>query len=866
MTSCGGGGSSDGGSNNGNSGGSGSAGLTASVSSISYSANREAPLPTGQNFEIRWTSTNVAAVAIGVPAGQVVPTWLFLDAQGTGSPTLVLTGINSTDLSPDTYTSTVRIVASDSGGNVLDTVDVDVTYTVVDDFAVTETTMDFEAWADGRAPDAQEFLVLGADDPWTASVDQPWVSLSEYSGTTRTDIDVSVDPTGLAVGTHTATITVTNSDDPTETFDITVTFEALLPAVSTNPAILRFEGTNGIPIPFESIGFSLANGADATWEVNVSDPWITFEEISLSGDPTYAWVVPDPSVGPLASGFHEGEIEFTTTYQGQTVTETRRVTLDLSPPEFTVSPDTLSITGGPSADIAPEELALTLGPRTSQFSPQTWEVQASTNDGGAWVVTDGTGSIEEGEAEVRVYADTTGLTEASYSGSLEVTARVNGDVLTETIPVDMQMEPHRLFVLDNGVGFFHSPTLSKLSHTVLVSDNRRLDTPWTASSDQAWLSVTSSGTTDSDMILTADPTGLAADTIHYASVTVESSASSVTNSGQEIIKVGFYISSTAPAESLEIDNLAWYNQPAGQVLDPIRPYIYVMTATSDIDVVNVYTGAIERTISTTANQLATLAIATDGDTLYALDTGSQSIYSIDLQGTEPVVNSPWTDPAWETSSPYIPTFYYARINGLEALVGSSTDIIDATDGASLYSNRIGSSFIDDNWRGTFNPHQSILLRTDSNVIYRFILRYSELRDEPWLHYTGWERQILSNSFNGISMHPDGSEIYASCWYETLEVATYDGVDMTAINLVVEGRDGGSLYGPDGLLYCARYYSEAQAPGSPDIWSMDLDTMTIVKEFNVSGQTEARQFLVSGDGLRLVVRSNRRQTMTFLTIP
>ena len=44
---------------------------------------------------------------------------------------------------------------------------------------------------------------------WTLAVDQPWVSPSDTSGVAGAQVTLTVDPTGLAMGTHEATVTVT---------------------------------------------------------------------------------------------------------------------------------------------------------------------------------------------------------------------------------------------------------------------------------------------------------------------------------------------------------------------------------------------------------------------------------------------------------------------------------------------------------------------------------------------------------------------------------------------------------------------------------------------------------------------------------
>ena len=89
-------------------------------------------------------------------------------------------------------------------------------------------TLEFEAW-EGDSPPEGVILTVGNDGggtlSWTASVDQPWVDLSFSEGTLApggaSTIRVTVDGSGLAAGTHTATITVSgNADDSPQTVPV----------------------------------------------------------------------------------------------------------------------------------------------------------------------------------------------------------------------------------------------------------------------------------------------------------------------------------------------------------------------------------------------------------------------------------------------------------------------------------------------------------------------------------------------------------------------------------------------------------------------------------------------------------------------
>ncbi len=97
---------------------------------------------------------------------------------------------------------------------------------------------------------------------------------------------------------------------------------------------------------------------------------------------------------------------------------------------------------------------------------------------------------------------------------------------------------HRLVASTPGVAFASMPGRSTLTRTLTVTDTLGHPSSWAASSDQPWLQVTPSGAAGGNLVLTANPAGLAADQIHYATVTIGSSESAV--SLQDHVRVGFW--------------------------------------------------------------------------------------------------------------------------------------------------------------------------------------------------------------------------------------------------------------------------------------------------------------------------------------
>jgi hypothetical protein len=129
-----------------------------------------------------------------------------------------------------TYTGTVT-VSGDAPNSPL-TLDATLTVTLSPSI-VLSGTLDF-AFREGDDPADLSFQVAndGAGTlNWTAAADSAWLTLSTTSGNLVSGSDesvaVSVDGSGLAVGTHTATVTVSgNADDSPQTIGVEVRVEA----------------------------------------------------------------------------------------------------------------------------------------------------------------------------------------------------------------------------------------------------------------------------------------------------------------------------------------------------------------------------------------------------------------------------------------------------------------------------------------------------------------------------------------------------------------------------------------------------------------------------------------------------------------
>lgn len=200
-----------------------------------------------------------------------------------------------------------------------------------------------------------------------------------------------------------------------------------------------------------------------------------------------------------------------------------------------------------------------------------------------------------------------------------------------SVDIALQVDPRQQVVRTPGVALTSIANQQVLSATVAVADTAGLASTWSAASDQSWLTVdTPSGSVATALAFHADPTGLA-DGMHYATVNVASTTAGV--AGTSHVSVGLWIDHgvTAPA-SLYATRREPHSTEAGYgvlIGDPIRPYVYESLGDDEIDVFNVYTGAMVGHVSLAGAGLASMTMAPDGSVLLAADQFGGRLFPID---------------------------------------------------------------------------------------------------------------------------------------------------------------------------------------------------------------------------------------------
>ncbi len=780
------------------------------------------------------------------------PVYLFVEytnrglanvaVQITGQTTgrLTLTPRGPRELGPGTYTDTVTVRAClDSAGtrNISGSPKiVTVSYQVATRLVAGAASLKFDTATGGPLPPTQNLALTGSGVAWQATTSQPWIKLGATSGTAPSSLGIGVDPAGLAAGTYTGTVTLA-SVGTSDSLPIPVQLTVSNPGLATNAETLAFSGINGAPLPSQALTVAMNNQATMNWTATAGAPWIVLDKTSGSTPGSLAIAV-DPSRGPLASGGYVSAVTVTASNGGSIFSKVIPVSLSLTKPTLTVTPDTLVGGGATGRDLRAQTLSVSLNTGTA-LHPWT-----ATPDH-AWIVLDARSGTTSATPKVLQQSwNRQGLAAGGYTGAIEVAATVNGDQLKASIPVSLRLDEHRLLVEDDGVAFASLPGLASLSRSLKIRDNFGQASAWTATSDQPWLSVTPSGTTPGSLTLSADPKELSLDAMHYATVFI----TSADTAAPERIRVGFWVGATAPAANVNIPKA--YTE---LVLDPIRPYAYVHAGGSDLSVVHLYTGALVATLPGVAGKLGGMAVASDGSTLFLFDSANQAILPVALPAL--AVGS-----AWPTGS--YPSRYlgFLRTNGKRMVIGGNGHFYDAGTGADLVKAIPNGYFADLPLSTSLDGTRLVAQDTGSSPsgFFGWTMDFIYLDGGTMSMTPAFQGSGGSNG-QDIAVNADGTRIYSACgggYGPGYNFGVFNAPNSGAGAIPLTPLPGDAYpnnveVAKDGRVFCGAsvWY------GPKDVWIYNASTGALLASFKLSGYAKAilpRQFKVSSDGLRLVV--------------
>lgn len=477
------------------------------------------------------------------------------------------------------------------------------------------------------APPANQSFALAVTGPRVAYVGaayengqtQPgWLAVDITGSGNSYSLVVSILTTSLPAGEYSTTFAVGTADSAgnvlqKRNFTVNYTVTA---AISMTATPLATTFVFGDTRSTESLSISV-QAPGRQWTLASNAAWLQVTNAAQSGNASLAATV---DAGSLAPGSYTGTVTATS---GANAADRASLTVAVTvlPASFSVVEREVLLGGadGRSATLQQAvSFALQAGNGLHPYS-----VSLSTDDGGDWLTVDAAGgTVGSAGRTITVAASRAGLAGGTRTGQLRVSVDVKGTAFTELLPVVFNTEASRIVTTTEGVGLSRVPGRDVLSRRVQVLSNLgRTDVPWVATSSQPWLAVTPAGVTGGEILLSADPAGLAPDTTHFADVTVTSPDASVEN--QQQIRVGLHVASVAPVAVLVDADAAFL------AASPVEPIV----ATSDgvggsIELRNVYSGALVRTLPGVVARAGGLGFSGDGRSLFVHDATAQRVVAV----------------------------------------------------------------------------------------------------------------------------------------------------------------------------------------------------------------------------------------------
>jgi hypothetical protein len=497
-----------------------------------------------------------------------------------------------------------------------------------------------------------------------------WLGINFTGRTPTVNVVLSINTTNMAPGQYTSTFLVATVDAESNilqsqqvSVNYTVTPRLTVSGNAYSSTFIYGDTSTGEAVPLA------VNAANKTWTATSNAAWLQVPAPVQNGTGTIDATV---DVSALTPGQYQGLVTITNSANSRDVA-TRSFAVTVQSPVLSITQQSILLGGTDGLSNAPQSLSFTL---TSGAAAHPFVITPTI--GGNWLDLSATsGLVGAAGTTVQVEGVRGSLTGASYIGEIRVTATVRNLAFTQFVPVTYNVEANRIVVGAAGVGFSSSPAPARsvLTRDVVVfSAIDRDDVPWQASSNAPWLSATSAGETGDAITLTANPTGLAAGTTHFATVTVTSPDPQVEN--EETIRVGLHVNSAAPTD-FGLTVTSQYTATS-----PVEPIVFVNNGGSTITGYNVYNGAVARTFASPVANAGAMVVGADGRHLYVYDRTNVRVTELDA-----VTGALWRHhpSAISGGTPYGGGLTFFRPAGYSILVTPSARMYDL-DTNILYEN------------------------------------------------------------------------------------------------------------------------------------------------------------------------------------
>lgn len=374
------------------------------------------------------------------------------------------------------------------------------------------SSLAFTALQTGPPPPAQSFTVsnigtTGTTLSWTATWTEAWIAaVTPASGSlpqgASTSVSVSVDHAGLAAGTYTGSIVISDPEASNSPRSLPVTLKVAGPAISVTPASLAFKVVPEDPPPAGQ-GFTVTHSGDPgttlAWTATGTESWITGVT---------------PSSGSLAQGA-SAPVSISVDHTGLPIGQYSG-TIQISDPGASNNPRSVSITldvmaPGAAIQLAPASIAFSVRPTDPPPAPQeltitnvgqtgstlAWSATASQG----WItgVAPASGSLDAGaSAKVSISVNHAGLPKGVHTGTIQISDPASSNspqtvavTLAVGSPPVMTVTPTQLRISAPVGGPDPAP------QTFTVKNDGPADSIllWDAVGNEAWLTLTPAGGT-----------------------------------------------------------------------------------------------------------------------------------------------------------------------------------------------------------------------------------------------------------------------------------------------------------------------------------------------------------------------------------
>lgn len=356
--------------------------------------------------DVTWMSQSPAFATTTAETDTVSVTYDAASLTAAGSPYTGHIYLYDPSANPDTKTITVTMTVNAPAPAQI---------------TLSPTTLSPAPVTVGSSPSAGSFSVRNtgsANLTYTISDNQSWLSESPDTGTSTGESDtitVTYATTGLSVGTHQATITVTDAAAvPTsQTLTVTVVIQAAAPTINLSTSTLS--AVTGVA-PAATFQVRNTGGGTLSYTITSATPWISSISPASGGssgesDPINVYI----NTTGMAPGTYAGSISVADTNATNTP-QTINVSLTIATaPVITVSPTELTasaIVG--SANLAYQSFIV----RNSGTGTLTYTI----SDNASWLSVSPASGTSTGESDtIVVTLATSALNPGQYTGTITVT-------------------------------------------------------------------------------------------------------------------------------------------------------------------------------------------------------------------------------------------------------------------------------------------------------------------------------------------------------------------------------------------------------------------------------------------------------------